>query len=253
MVEPAVMTQKLQSEIEKQAHTIYYRYCSQGGGVQMDAEDLKSVGIIGALEAAERFDSTKGRWSVFARQRARGAMLDKVRKMALVSMGQDGYEKIKLLRTARQELSQRGLIPTNEALAEQLNWSLKDVAKWLALRPVLVPTAHCDSYADDDDNTPGMVLRSQDIGPEIASMRVEAKEIVEGCLDRLPSPELRMILLSRIVHGVKLKDLATSFDCAMQSILNKQKKAAEWMRQCIKSKGWPDKGWGKLFAQEGDS
>lgn len=249
----AVLTEQLQAEIEKQATTIYFRYCSHGGSVQLDAEDLKSIGIVGALEAAERFDSSKGNWTVFAKRRAWGAMLDKVRKMALVSMGQDGYEKIKQLRTATQELVQQDIEPTAEALAGQLGWALKDVTKWSSLRPVLVPVADCDSYSDDEDEAPGMVLVSREIGPEQASMRVEAKEIVEACLDRLPSSELRLILVSRILHGVKLADLAASFDCAMQSILNKQKKAAEWMRQCIKGKGWPEEGWNHLFSREGES
>ena len=248
----AVLTETLQIEIANIAGTVYARYCSRGGSVQLDKEDLTSIGIIGALEAADRFDPIKGNWMVFARMRARGAMLDKVRKMALVSMGQDGYEKVKQLEQARRELLQKDIEPTNKLLAEQLGWSLADVQKWLAQRPILVPATDGDAFADDEETIPGTVLMSADIGPEEASLRLEVKKIVEDCLDRLPSADLRMILVSRILHGIKLKELAASFDCAMQSVLNKQKKATDWMRQCIKAKGWPEEGWGTLFSREGD-
>ena len=252
-VEQAVLTEQLQAEIEKQASTIFYRYCSRGGSVQLDEEDLKSIGIVGALEVAERFDPEKGNWPAFAKRRAWGAMLDKVRKMALVSMGQDGYEKVKLLESARHELMVNNHQPTCQVLAEHLGWSVDDVDKWSALRPVLVPVAEGDAFEDDENSVSGMVLLSREIGPEKANLRLEARQMVDDCIDRLPSSELRLILVGRILHGVKLKELAESFDCAIQTILNKQKKAVAWMRQCIKAKGWPDEGWDNLFAGEGDS
>ncbi|MCF6178235.1 MAG: sigma-70 family RNA polymerase sigma factor [Geopsychrobacter sp.] len=237
------------SEIEKISRAVFYRYCSRSHDVQLELDDLKHYGVIGLLEARKKFDSSKGVWLPFMKLRVRGAMLDEIRKSAPV--GQMDYQKIKQLEEARQELKKAGVAPSDQLLSQRLGWSLSEVTSWRRQLPVLVPALDSEHF-DDDEMSTGIVLTSGEIGPEETTLRHEMWRVVDECLSLLPSPDLRIILKSRTLHGTKLKALAASFACTMENIRVKQKKAASWMRDCILGKGWPEQGWQDALDSEGE-
>ena len=54
----------------------------------IDAEDLRSVGVIGLLDAANKFDPERGiKFSTYAEHRIKGEILDSLRSMDWVSRG----------------------------------------------------------------------------------------------------------------------------------------------------------------------
>lgn len=237
------------AEVEKISRAVFYRYCRSSHDVQLEMDDLKHYGVIGLLEARKKFDSAKGGWLSFMKLRVRGAMLDEIRKSAPV--GQEDYRKVKLLAGARQELKKEGIELTDQRLAAQLGWPLVEVTSWRRQLPVLVPALDSEHF-DDDEMSAGVVLTAGDIGPEETTLRHEMWKIVDECLNSLPSPDLRIILKSRTLYEVKLKELAASFACTMESIRLKQKKAANWMRDCIIGKGWLAQGWQEALDSEGE-
>jgi len=237
------------AEIEKISKVVYFRYCSRSHDVQLEQDDLMHHGVIGLLEARKKFDSSKGSWLPYMKLRARGAMLDEIRKQAPV--GQEDYQKVKQLEEARYSLQKEGVDPTEIRLAETLNWSLAEVTSWRRQLPVLVPSLDTESTADDDMQL-GIVLTAGEIGPAERTLRQEMWQIINECLGSLPSPDLRIILESRTLHDLSLKELAASFSCTMENIRLKQKKAAAWVRECIHGKGWPEQGWQTILESEGE-
>jgi len=244
-----LITARDYAEIDKIARAVFYRYCSRSHDVQLELDDLQHYGVIGLLEARKKFDSKKGTWLPFMKLRARGAMLDEVRRSAPV--GQEDYQKIRLLEEARQKLREEGIAPTEQSLSKRLGWSVTEVTSWRRQLPVLVPALDAENF-DEDEMTSGVVLTAGEIGPEETTLRHEMLQIIDDCLNGLPSPDLRIILTSRTLHGLKLKELAASFACTMENIRVKQKKAASWMRECISGKGWPEHGWQDVLDSEGD-
>jgi RNA polymerase sigma factor for flagellar operon FliA len=55
-----------------------------------DYDDIYSAGYLGLMDAAKRFDPTKGvKFSTFASQRVRGAMIDEIRKLSRYRHGKE--------------------------------------------------------------------------------------------------------------------------------------------------------------------
>jgi len=93
----------------------------------VDQDDLRSAGMIGLLEAAERFDPTRQeKFESFAEFRIRGAMLDDLRSRD--SLSRDMRRVCTQLRDATAALAnQLGRTPTEAELAAKLSISLSDV------------------------------------------------------------------------------------------------------------------------------
>jgi RNA polymerase sigma factor for flagellar operon FliA len=93
----------------------------------VDLDDLRSAGMIGLLEAAERFDAKRNeKFESFAEFRIRGAMLDDLRSRD--SLSRDMRRVCTQLRDATASLSnQLGRTPTETELAAKLSISLVEV------------------------------------------------------------------------------------------------------------------------------
>jgi RNA polymerase sigma factor for flagellar operon FliA len=71
----------------------------------IDAADLHSVGVIGLLDAANKFDPERGnKFATYAEHRVKGAILDELRSMDWVSRGV--REKSRKLERAYKEVEQ---------------------------------------------------------------------------------------------------------------------------------------------------
>lgn len=95
-------------------------------------EDLVSAGIIGLLEAIERYDpSFNASLSTFSDFRIRGAIIDEVRSMQWVS--KDARKKLEDARQAYSTLEKElNRSASDEEVAEKLNISLDELYKTLS-------------------------------------------------------------------------------------------------------------------------
>ncbi len=99
---------------------------------ELSIEDLVSAGIIGLLEAIERYDpSFNASLSTFADFRIRGAIIDEVRSMQWVS--KDARKKLDDARHAYSALEKElNRSAGDEEVAEKLNISLDELYKTLS-------------------------------------------------------------------------------------------------------------------------
>ena len=93
----------------------------------VDLDDLRSAGMIGLIEAAERFDPTRNEnFEAFAEFRIRGAILDDLRSRD--SLSRDMRRVCSELRDASVKLAnQIGRTPTEADLAKHLGVSVEEV------------------------------------------------------------------------------------------------------------------------------
>ncbi len=88
-----------------------------------NGEDLMSIGIIGLVEAIERFDPSRGvKFETFASQRIRGVMLDEIRKVDWLPRSvRDKYKK------ASKSLSELDMDSINgEKYTRAINMSISE-------------------------------------------------------------------------------------------------------------------------------
>ena len=94
---------------------------------QVDEDDLIASGVIGLLEALERFNpSYEAGFKTFATWRIRGAMLDELRKLSWSPRSL--YKRLRDLQNSEQKLSHKlGREPTMQELAAELQWTTEAV------------------------------------------------------------------------------------------------------------------------------
>lgn len=115
------------------------------------ADDLWSVGALGLLEAAHRYDPSRAvRFESFAEHRIRGAMLDELRKMDHLPrrLRADTERVDKARGVLGREL---GREPTLDELAARLAITIEDLAELEQLRQPLVPLVEALELASAED------------------------------------------------------------------------------------------------------
>lgn len=97
----------------------------------VEQEDLVSAGVVGLLEAVERFDPSQATpFSSFAEFRVRGAILDELRRRDSIS--RDARAESRRIEAAIQELEKElGHVPTEDDLAKKLSQTVEGLRKTL--------------------------------------------------------------------------------------------------------------------------
>lgn len=152
---------------------------------ELSIEDLVSAGIVGLLEAIERYDpSMNATLSTFADFRIRGSIIDEVRSMQWAS--KDARKKLEEVRNAYAELEKNfNRIATDEEVAERLNITIDELYKTLSI----ANTMNMISLED---------LGISKNGETLDILECISKEDERDLLDELNLKELRSALGSAI-------------------------------------------------------
>ncbi len=144
-------------------------------------DELKSAAMFGLMEAAGRFDPTRGiLFKTFAETRIRGAIMDEVRKMDWFSrsMREKHGRMLKEIRGLEQQL---GRDPTEEEIAESMNLSREQYQKvindtghlgMVSLNEILNDSldgeTFLDQVRDDENKNPDEKLGVKELIRELA-------------------------------------------------------------------------------------
>src|SRR5688572_4151610 len=168
----------------------------------VEIDDLISSGVIGLMEAAERYDPKRvDRFEAFAEYRIRGAMLDDLR--ARDTLSRDMRRLSNELREATRRLeSQLGRSPDQEELATTLGVKVDE----LYSRQQKLSGS---SVVGIDDAGPDFLERtSDDTSPdpfEVTSHRETLARLVEG-IDDLPD-KMQQVLSLYYCENLNLKEI----------------------------------------------
>lgn len=164
--------------------------------VEMD--DLVSSGVVGLLDALDKFDGSRGiKFKTYAEFRIRGSMLDYLREM-------DWFPRSARRNAARLQNAYTrlegmlGRPPEEEEVAEELELSVEDLRKQLALYSGLTVFS-LDLPQDDEDSIGtgiqrvlGEAARNEARQEELLR---ELKEVLGKAIDLLPEREKQLIAL----------------------------------------------------------
>jgi RNA polymerase sigma factor for flagellar operon FliA len=161
----------------------------------IDLSDLVQDGVIGLIDAAERFDEARGiKFETFAERRIRGAMIDALRKDAWPR----GVRRVRReLEAAREKLRLTlGHEPSLADLAQEIGADEKRLGKTIVRINTIESTSplSCGDSVDEAQ-LPAVLVPAEPERPDHAYEKTEVRDRVRHAIESLPPRERRVISL----------------------------------------------------------
>jgi RNA polymerase sigma factor for flagellar operon FliA len=178
----------------------------------VDQADLISYGMIGLIEAMERFDQRRQiRFETFAMQRIRGAIIDELRSLDWVP--RSVRARAREVEQAHQKLEAKlQRAPTDQEMADTLEMSVED------FQDVLLQIANSSvlalddlwTFADPEGSSQISILDTiQDPGavdPESEAQASELKDRLADAIEGLPERE-RLVIALYYYENLTLREI----------------------------------------------
>lgn len=218
---------------------------SMGLPPQVDEDDLIASGVIGLLEALERFNPTfETGFKTFATWRIRGAMLDELRKLSWSPRSL--YKKIRDLQETEQKLSHRlGREPSSGELAAELQWSVEAVEQVYAqinnyslvsLESLLFsPAGSPSEQAEDIFSFNGGPFP----GPEEKLEKQEWRDFLVKAIEELPERE-KLVLALYYKEELTLKEIGRVLKVSTARVSQIHARTLRLLRDNLRKNGFMD-------------
>src|SRR6266850_1150239 len=161
----------------------------------IDIGDLVQDGVIGLIDAAHRFDESRGiKFETFAERRIRGAMIDALRKDA---WPRGVRRQRRELEAAREQLRRElGCEPSLADLAAKMGTDEKKLGRTIVRINAIESTSPLANTDNLDESTlPAVLVPSEPEQPDTAYEREEISERVRNAIASLPPREQKVISL----------------------------------------------------------
>ena len=163
----------------------------------LDTDDLINVGIIGLLDALEKYSpAMEAKLKTYAKYRIRGAILDEIRSLQWTP--RSVQEKIQSLKRAYTHLEQKlSRLPTEEELADTLCMDLDEFHRMMVnIGPATLLTMNWKD-SDDEDSwfQESSIEDPKAINPLDHVVSEEIKSILANGINSLPECERLVITL----------------------------------------------------------
>jgi RNA polymerase sigma factor for flagellar operon FliA len=174
----------------------------------MDAEDLVSVGIIGLMDAMDKYDPNReAKFKTYAEFRIRGAMLDEIRSMDWIP--RSVHERVSLLqRTHTKLLNRLGRPPTDEEVAGEMKLSPAELDDFLVRSQgaVLLSLDDFNLHEPDGPKILDMLADRQHPDPLAMILNDRERSRVTDAIQQLPEKE-RLVLTLYYYEELTMKEI----------------------------------------------
>ena len=189
--------------VKAMAHRLAYRLPAY-----MDAEDLVSVGIMGLMDAMDKYDpGREAKFKTYAEFRIRGAMLDEIRSMDWIP--RSVHERVSLLqRTHTLLLNRLGRPPTDEEVAEEMKMSPAELDDFLVRSrgAILVSLDDINQHEPDGPKILNMLADTNHPDPLASILNDRERERVTDAIQQLPEKE-RLVLTLYYYEELTMKEI----------------------------------------------
>jgi len=204
----------------------------------IDLSDLVQDGVIGLIDAAHRFDDSRGiKFETFAERRIRGAMIDALRKDAWPR----GVRRVRReLEAAREKLrASLGHEPSLADLAAAVGSDEKRLGKTIVRINTIESTSPFSSAENvDESQLPAVLVPAEPERPDLQYERDEVKARVQGAISTLPPREQRVIALY-YYHEVTMKDIGAELGVNESRVSQLHARAIRRLRDALGAETTP--------------
>lgn len=186
----------------------------------LDYEDLVSVGIIGLMDAIDKFDSSKNvPFEAYATIRIRGAIIDELRKSGKVS--RDRIYKLNEYYEVKEKLEQElKRTPEEQEIIKELNLESKEVSKiYETLHYLSNVSLESVIYtkSGEEFNFIDTLKDEKEKSPEETYIDKERKKELKKAIEKLNERE-QQILSLYYVEELTLKEIAYVLDISIARV-----------------------------------
>ena len=206
-----------------------------GKNKYMEYEDLVSYGLIGLMDALNKFDSTKGmKFSSYASIRIKGAMIDELRKNRPISKG--AMDKLNRYNKAIDDLQMKLLRePTTDQIATYLEITLSEVAEIENyINYISMVSLESVIFSEDEDvNLIGIIEDKNSPSPDAYLQDKEQLEILEKAISLLKEKD-RTILNLYYYEKLTLKEIGAILSVSESRVCQLHSRSIANLRECMK-------------------
>ena len=206
-----------------------------GKNKYMEYEDLVSYGLIGLMDALNKFDSTKGmKFSSYASIRIKGSMIDELRKNRPISKG--AMDKLNRYNRAIDALQSELLRePTNDEIAKYLELSLSEVAEIESyINYISMVSLENVIYSEDEDvNLSGIIEDKNSPSPDAYLQDKEQLEILSKAIELIKEKD-RIVLNLYYYEHFTLKEIGVVLSVSESRVCQLHSRAISNVRECMK-------------------
>ena len=201
----------------------------------MDLDDLVQTGILGLIDAAQKFDPTRdNKFKTYAEFRIRGSMLDELRARDWVPRSvRDAYSK---LDKAINALRNRGIDrPADDQLAAELDIEEKDLPAFLTKSKAISIISFEDMghFLDEDMNILETISQPNGVIPEDFTLKSFDKNSLASSIKELTEKE-QLVLSLCYQEDMSLKEIADILSLTESRVSQIRTKAVATLRSVLR-------------------
>lgn len=208
--------------------------------IGMEYEDLVSYGVMGLLDASDKFDEGKGvKFSTYASIRITSYIIDEIRKQSPVSRG--CISKVRSYKNCIENLQHKNFRePTVNEIAEFMEVSNDEVHK-IRKSTLNLSTSSLDNMVLDSENDLKLIdiIKDESINVEASIEKEELIETVAKALDLLKEKD-RLVLSLYYYEELTLKEIGEILGVTESRVSQLSKKAISNLRGMMKKMKYLD-------------
>ncbi|CAM2803977.1 FliA/WhiG family RNA polymerase sigma factor [Hathewaya histolytica] len=206
-----------------------------GKNKYMDFDDLVGYGMIGLMDAINRYDSTKGmKFSTYASIRIKGAIIDELRKNSPISKG--AMDKLNSYNDAIEKLQKKFLKePTSDEIAKEMGLTRERVSEIESyINYISVTSLENMIYAGDDElSLIGIIEDKKSPSPQEIVEEKEQMEVLSKAIDLLNDKD-KTILSLYYYEGLTLKEIGKVLSVSESRVCQLHSRAIVNLRKALK-------------------
>ncbi|TDT50592.1 FliA/WhiG family RNA polymerase sigma factor [Fonticella tunisiensis] len=203
-------------------------------GIEFD--DLVSFGILGLIDAIEKFDSSKGlKFETYATLRIRGAIIDELRKISWIP--KSAFSKLSLLNQAREALELKlSRDPSEDELASYMNidvGELRNIQSYVNYVSIISLDEVFFKSDEDDLHFKNMVEDETSPQPDKIMEEKELFDVLKKAIGMLPEKD-KIILNLYYEEKLTLKEIGKVLDISESRVSQLHSRAIIRIRENLK-------------------
>ncbi len=182
-----------------------------------DKEDLIGYGILGLMEAWERFQIDKGaQFATFASKRIRGAIIDALRRDTPLS--RNCWQKIQIITAAMERISGKtGQEASIDEIIREVDMERAEIEEALQSFRLMASVSVEQSLGFDDLTIIDTLKAPDDKSPEQIYLQEERTKLLGKAIEKLEERQ-RLVLMLYYYEEMNLKEISATLEVSVSRV-----------------------------------